>query len=42
MYSVIKVFEVLFPEIFNDIDWNVETESLDLELSDIQREIFEQ
>lgn len=37
----IEVVEVLFPEIFNDIDWNIETESLDLELSEIQREIFD-
>ena len=37
----VEVVEVLFPEIFNDIDWDAETESLDLELSEIQREIFD-
>lgn len=37
----VEVVEVLFPEIFNDIDWNAGTESLDLELSEIQREIFD-
>ncbi len=37
----IEVVEVLFPEIFNDIDWEIGTESLDLELSEIQREIFD-
>ncbi len=36
-----EVVEVLFPEIFNDIDWEIGTESLDLELSEIQREIFD-
>ncbi len=37
----VEVVEVLFPEIFDDIDWNLGTESLDLELSEIQREIFD-
>ena len=37
----VEVVEVLFPEIFNDIDWDAGTESLDLELSEIQREIFD-
>ena len=31
----------MFPEIFDDIDWTLGTESLDLELSEIQREIFD-
>lgn len=31
----------MFPVIFDDIDWNLGTESLDLELSEIQREIFD-
>ena len=33
--------EVLIPEIFDDIDWDAGTESLDLELAEIQREIFD-
>ena len=37
----IEVVEVLFPEIFGDIDWDAGTESLDLELAEIQREIFD-
>lgn len=37
----VEVVEVLFPEIFNEIDWNIGTESLDLELAEIQREIFD-
>ena len=37
----IEVVEVLFPEIFDYIDWNLGTESLDLELAEIQREIFD-
>ena len=36
----VEVVEVLFPEIFDDIDWDAGTESLDLELSEIQKEIF--
>ena len=37
----VEVVEVLFPEIFDDIDWNAGTESLDLELAEIQKEIFD-
>ncbi len=37
----VEVVEVLFPEIFDDIDWDAGTESLDLELAEIQREIFD-
>ena len=37
----VEVVEVLFPEIFDDIDWDAGTESLDLELSEIQKEIFD-
>lgn len=37
----VEVVEVLFPEIFDDIDWSLGTESLDLELSEIQKEIFD-
>ena len=37
----VEVVEVLFPEIFDDIDWEAGTESLDLELSEIQKEIFD-
>lgn len=37
----VEVVEILFPEIFGDIDWDAGTESLDLELAEIQREIFD-
>ena len=37
----VEVVEVLFPEIFGDIDWDAGTESLDLELTEIQRDIFD-
>ncbi|NFH89593.1 hypothetical protein FDA33_05065 [Clostridium botulinum] len=37
----VEVVEVLFPEIFNEINWKLGTESLDLELQEIQREIFD-
>ena len=37
----VEVVEVLFPEIFDDIDWACGTESLDLELAEIQREMFD-
>lgn len=37
----VEVVEVLFPEIFDDIDWDAGTESLDLELAEIQKEIFD-
>lgn len=37
----VEVVEVLFPEIFDEISWELGTESLDLELQEIQREIFD-
>ena len=37
----VEVVEILFPEIFGDINWDAGTESLDLELAEIQREIFD-
>lgn len=36
-----EVVELLFPEIFNEIAWELGTESLDLELQEIQKEIFD-
>ena len=35
-----EVVELMFPEIFNEIAWEMGTESLDLELQEIQKEIF--
>lgn len=32
-----EVVELLFPEIFNEIAWELGTESLDLELQEIQK-----
>ncbi|MGH4125763.1 MAG: Rpn family recombination-promoting nuclease/putative transposase [Clostridium sp.] len=37
----IEVVELLFPEIFNKIDWKLEAESLDKELLEIQKDIFD-
>ncbi|MVX67381.1 hypothetical protein GKZ28_27600 [Clostridium chromiireducens] len=37
----IEVVELLFPEIFDKIAWKLGTESLDLELQEIQKEIFD-
>ena len=37
----VEIIELLFPEIFNKIDWTVETESLDKELLEIQKDIFD-
>ncbi|PRR83078.1 DUF4351 domain-containing protein [Clostridium vincentii] len=37
----IEVVELLFPEIFNEIAWELGTESLDQELQEIQKEIFD-
>ena len=37
----VEVVELLFPEIFNKIDWKVGTESLDKELLEIQKDIFD-
>lgn len=36
-----EVVELLFPEIFNEIAWELGTESLDQELQEIQKEIFD-
>ena len=36
-----EVVELLFPEVFNEIAWEMGTESLDLELQEIQKEIFD-
>jgi hypothetical protein len=36
-----EVVELLFPEIFNEIAWELGTESLDLELQEIQKDIFD-
>ena len=40
--SILEVFEVeivelLFPEIYNNVDWEFGTESLDKELQEIQK-----
>ena len=37
----IEVVELLFPEIFDEIAWELGTESLDLELQEIQKDIFD-
>ena len=37
----VEIVELLFPEIFNKIDWNLGTESLDKELQEIQKDIFD-
>ncbi|MCT4617857.1 MAG: Rpn family recombination-promoting nuclease/putative transposase [Marinisporobacter sp.] len=37
----IEIVELLFPEIFEKIAWELGTESLDKELQEIQREIFD-
>lgn len=37
----IEIVELLFPEIFNEIDWNIKTESLDKELQEIQKDMFD-
>ena len=36
-----EIVELLFPEIFNKIDWKLGTESLDKELLEIQKDIFD-
>ena len=36
-----EVVEVMFPELYTKIDWEKGTESLDQELQEIQKEIFE-
>ncbi|MBU3178416.1 Rpn family recombination-promoting nuclease/putative transposase [Clostridium estertheticum] len=37
----VEIVELLFPEIFNKIDWELGTESLDKELIEIQKDIFD-
>ncbi|MGL5086000.1 MAG: Rpn family recombination-promoting nuclease/putative transposase [Clostridium sp.] len=37
----VEIVELLFPEIFNEIDWSVKTESLDKELQEIQKDMFD-
>ncbi|MBZ9688920.1 Rpn family recombination-promoting nuclease/putative transposase [Clostridium estertheticum] len=37
----IEIVELLFPEIFNNIAWELGTESLDKELQEIQKDIFD-
>ncbi|SHJ47732.1 conserved hypothetical protein (putative transposase or invertase) [Hathewaya proteolytica DSM 3090] len=36
-----EIVELLFPEIYGEIDWNLGTETLDNELREIQKEIFD-
>ena len=37
----VEIVELLFPEIFDEIAWEKGTESLDNELREIQKEIFD-
>ncbi|HAX72437.1 MAG TPA: hypothetical protein DCY20_02805 [Firmicutes bacterium] len=37
-----ELVELLYPEIYSKIDWNLQSESLDNELLEIQKEIFNQ
>lgn len=37
----IEIVELLFPEIFNEIEWEHGSESLDMELKEIQKDIFD-
>ena len=37
----VEVVELLFPELFTEIDWALGTESLDMELQEIQKDIFD-
>jgi predicted transposase/invertase (TIGR01784 family) len=37
----IEIVEMLFPEIFSKVDWNLGTESLNKELQEIQKDIFD-
>ena len=37
----VEIVELLFPEIFDKIDWELDTESLDKELLEIQNDIFD-
>jgi hypothetical protein len=36
----VEIVELLVPEIFNNVDWKLGTESLDKELQEIQKDIF--
>jgi len=36
----VEIVELLFPELFYEIAWELGTESLDKELSEIQKEII--
>ena len=35
-----EIVELLFPEIYNKINWKIKSEALDNELLEIQKEIF--
>ena len=37
----VEIVEMIFPELFSEIDWEYGTESLDNELKEIQKEIFD-
>ena len=37
----VEIVELLFPELFEKIDWELGTESLDKELLEIQKDIFD-
>ena len=37
----VEIVELLFPEIFNKVAWKLGTESLDKELQEIQKDIFD-
>jgi hypothetical protein len=37
----VEIVELLFPEIFNNVAWELGTESLDKELQEIQKDIFD-
>ncbi|MGL5868760.1 Rpn family recombination-promoting nuclease/putative transposase, partial [Clostridium chrysemydis] len=37
----IEMVELLFPEVYPEIDWNLGTESLDNDLREIAREVFD-
>ncbi|WP_309249450.1 hypothetical protein [Clostridium estertheticum] len=40
-YFEVEIVELLFPEIFNKIAWELGTESLDKDLQEIQKDIFD-
>jgi hypothetical protein len=37
----VEIVELLFPEIFKKVDWELGTDSLDKELQEIQKDIFD-